>query len=118
MKKRRSVPNVVDLPDNAQWIDGCVGKMFIKDDGTVWSTAKGKWMQIKPTFHKRQGCCLVSVYYNDGVTDKKRVHRMIAEAYVPNPNNYKFVAPIDGDIRNTHPSNLEWVKVNRKEKKK
>jgi hypothetical protein len=37
------------------------------------------------------------------------VHRAVAEAFVENPNNYKYVRHIDGNLENNHADNLEWV---------
>lgn len=37
------------------------------------------------------------------------VHRAVAEAFVENPNNYRFVRHIDGNLENNHADNLEWV---------
>lgn len=34
--------------------------------------------------------------------------RLVAEQFLPNPNNYKDVRYKDGDIFNNHVSNLEW----------
>ena len=36
------------------------------------------------------------------------IHKLVAEHFVENPNNYPDVRHIDGDVFNNHYSNLEW----------
>lgn len=46
-----------------------------------------------------------------GKKNKKtvRLHRLIAETLIPNPDNLDCVDHIDGNKLNNHPSNLQWI---------
>lgn len=44
----------------------------------------------------------------DGVITKYLVHRLVAIAFVPNPNNYPFIDHIDGNPNNNFYQNLRW----------
>ncbi len=40
---------------------------------------------------------------------KLRLHRLVADAFVPNPNNYPVVDHLDNSRRNNRWDNFEWV---------
>ena len=62
-----------------------------------------------------------------GITKNHKVHRLVAQAFIPNPNNYKEVNHKDENKENNCADNLEWCThkynmeygtwVNRREKK-
>lgn len=62
---------------------------------------------IKPTYKNNKGYCLVSLYYK-GKTYHKSIHRLVAGAFIENPNNYTQVNHIDCNKENNDMSNLEW----------
>lgn len=67
-----------------------------------------KTNRIKEKHIDRYGYDIVHLYKN-GIRFNKRVHRLVAEAFVNNPENKACVNHIDGDKLNNSADNLEWV---------
>lgn len=55
----------------------------------------------------RSGYCEVSLWINGEQTGKS-IHRLVAETFLPNPNDYPCVNHKDGIKTNNDVSNLEW----------
>lgn len=47
--------------------------------------------------------------HQDGIIKNEYIHRLVAETFIPNPNNFPQVDHIDGNKSNNHVSNLRWV---------
>jgi len=76
---------------------------FITKDGKIWNDKKQRY--IKATFDGRY---LRVSLYSKNKFKFCMLHRLIAKAYLPNPDNLKCVNHIDGDKLNNSISNLEW----------
>jgi hypothetical protein len=107
-----------NLPDE-EWRDikGYEGLYQVSNMGRVKSlsrpTKRGKGIYV---FNDRilcnvingHGYCQVSIFDKEGVFKIKQVHRLVAEAFIPNPNNHPFIDHIDTVKTNNIVSNLRW----------
>lgn len=47
----------------------------------------------------------------NGVRTFKRVHRLLAESFISNPNNYKFINHKANNLSNNSIDNIEWCSI-------
>lgn len=72
----------------------------------VLSNKKGYWEEIGSCDKKGH----IHVYLANGnIKRSTSVHKLVAEMFVPNPNNKEHVHHIDFDATNNDPANLLWV---------
>lgn len=86
-------------------IEGQDTPYLVRDNGTIWSEKRKR--ELKGTIQRNE---YHTVYLmNNGKQYNFMIHRLVAEAFCENPNNYTVVHHKDGNKLNNSADNLEWV---------
>ena len=75
----------------------------VSDKGEIKNDITGR--KLKPSI--QQGYCHVGLTIN-GKVKRCRVHRLVTNAFLPNPDKKPYVNHIDGCRSNNNINNLEW----------
>lgn len=95
-------------PEDDVWTYTSNDDYQVSRSGRVWGPGRyGKSGLLRPTPNSRTGHLYVTLYKN-GKKVKKYVHQLVAEAFIPNPNNYPIVRHLDDDPSNNCVENLAW----------
>lgn len=84
------------------------GLYSVSNTGKVYSHKRNKLLSATTTGWSHGGYCVVCLSKN-GKQKMKYAHRLVAEAFIPNPENKPEVNHIDHDNHNNLVTNLEWV---------
>jgi hypothetical protein len=100
-------------------VNGYEGKYAVSSEGRIkslpyvcegrWGKAHMKGKVLQPVTNTHNGYCYICLVGDKRKKTTCRYHRIVAEAFIPNPDNKPCVNHIDGDKHNNHPSNLAWV---------
>lgn len=85
-------------------VKGYEGLYLISQNGDIYSLATNKIMSSHYLSNGYKQLRLTK----DKVHKHKLVHRLLAEAFIPNPENKPCIDHIDGNPRNNSLSNLRW----------
>ena len=86
-------------------VKGYEGQYAVTSCGKVWSYKSQKF--LKPWMN--QGGYLLVTLSKGGKTKNHRIHRLVAEAYIPNPEEKPQVNHLDENKQNNSINNLEWA---------
>ena len=90
-------------------IEGTDGRYEVSNTGKVRSinyNKSGKVQELRQKIDK-DGYCIVTLHI-EGKQKYPSVHRLVAIAFIPNPDNLPQVNHKDTNKKNNHISNLEW----------
>ena len=115
----------MDLKKEWKEIKGYEGKYIVSNYGEVISLPRLKQNNTEEQYvepkellryvNPKNG--YVYVYLcNNGRNKNARLHRLVAETFIPNPENKPQVNHIDGDKTNNKINNLEWCNQSENEK--
>ncbi len=78
---------------------------FITKSGKVWSKNRNRFLKNK--IDKKGYCCIG--FRANGSRKEKKIHRLLAEIFIPNPENKPQINHINGIKNDNSIENLEWV---------
>ena len=85
-------------------IQGYEGLYAVTSCGKIWSYRSKKFINIR----KNRGGYLVVNLSKNGKNTTYQVHRLVAKAYIPNPDDLPQINHKDENKEHNYVNNLEW----------
>lgn len=106
--------NVKDIDEELNVIEESNGDYYITRSGKVYTDYGNdmyypmKVFKILRPHDKTKGYWYVNIKDKNNKMVSRRLHVLLAKAFIPNPNNYPCVMHLDDDGFNYNLSNLQW----------
>lgn len=108
-----------DIKEKIVLIDGSLSD-YISENGNVYKKlANGLFFKKKTYLNKTNGYIYCGITNDKGVNKTRRVHKLVALAFILNKNveKYNIVGHLDNNKTNNTISNLYWTNVSENTKK-
>lgn len=105
-----------DIKENIKLITD-TNNYYVSTTGDIYKlTSNNLFLKIKLTHHPN-GYMYTAFNTKEGTRITRRVHRLVALAFLPNPNNYDIVGHKDNNKSNNKVENLYWTTISENTKK-
>lgn len=109
------IEKYIDLDKNKdciRYINNTEG-FYVSNEGDIYKEIeKGKLIKKKQYLSKSNGYMYVNIKFkNDKRYKSRRVHRLVALAFIDNPNNYDTVGHKNNIKTDNYVSNLYWTTI-------
>ena len=84
----------------------------VSDKGRIKSIRKKKFIKILSPSSDKDGYKQIGIRDKDGNRKWFRMHRIVAETFIPNPENLEFINHKDNIVYHNDVDNLEWCAMN------
>lgn len=108
-RKRKTSPGLPPQGDDPHYWRPIEGyeNYLVSRSGEVWNTQRGRPVAITPRVKGR--LYLNANLYRDNKLKHAQVHRLVAAAFIPNPENKPTVNHINENPADNRVENLEWA---------